>query len=79
MPFFLLVRAIDRKPFAIEKISTPDDTIRATVEPLRGDMARIRFDGLRPHPMLDGEEVLILLNHPEIKELRVPIKVLPAP
>lgn len=79
MPFYLLIRATDGKPFKVENVEVPTERIRATVEPLRAGLSRIRFDGLSSDSALDNEEIVILLNHPKTQELHIPINVIPPP
>lgn len=78
-PFYVLVRATDRKPYKVEKILVPTEEIRATVEPMRAGLSQIRLDGLRPDPALHGEEIVVFMDHPEMQELHIPIKVIPSP
>jgi hypothetical protein len=75
---YAVIRPGRVRQFKVLGVQTPAPGIRATAEPLADGGYRIRIEGLRADPVLDGSRIRIRTDLGQGSEFEIPVRVLPA-
>ncbi|MEI6211814.1 MAG: DUF1573 domain-containing protein [bacterium] len=72
---FLAVRSRSGKPFKVLKVEAPDPHVDIVVTPVGTNGWQCRIGGVLPGADLNGKNVNIWTDHPDVKQITVPIRV----
>ncbi|MFZ4396837.1 MAG: DUF1573 domain-containing protein [Kiritimatiellia bacterium] len=72
---YLAVRSRSGKLFKVIKVDAPDQNVNIVVTPLGTNGWQCRVSGLLPGAELRSKNVIIWTDHPDVKQITVPIRV----
>jgi len=72
---YIAVRSRVKKPFRIKNIELPDKSIEVTIDPIGDNGYKCEFRNIVIFPELDGMNVILQLEHEDIKEIIIPVSI----